>query len=233
MIGLGYVGLPLALGFAKAGFPVTGFDLDGEKVKAAGRGPLLHRGRALGGGRARRCAPGASTATADFAALADCDVINVCVPTPLTKTKDPDVSFIVRAVEDIRKRLRAGQLLILGSTTYPGTTHELFVPMLAGDRASSSAATSRWPSRPSASTPPTRSSRCAACRRWSAARRRSARSSPPRSTSAIFDHGGGGLVVAERRDGEAAREHLPRHQHRPRERGGADVQPPRASTSGR
>jgi UDP-N-acetyl-D-glucosamine dehydrogenase len=66
----------------------------------------------------------------DFAGLAACDVINVCVPTPLTKTKDPDVSFIVRAVEDIRKRLRAGQLLILGSTTYPGTTHDLFVPIL-------------------------------------------------------------------------------------------------------
>ena len=130
MIGLGYVGLPLALGFAKAGFRVTGFDLDGEKVKAPGRGPLLHRGRALGARSREVVRAGASRRRADFAALADCDVINVCVPTPLTKTKDPDVSFIVRAVEDIRKRLRAGQLLILGSTTYPGTTHELFVPML-------------------------------------------------------------------------------------------------------
>ena len=62
--------------------------------------------------------------------LSRCDVINVCVPTPLTKTKDPDVSHMAKALEDIRKRLRSGQLIILGSTTYPGTTHELFVPML-------------------------------------------------------------------------------------------------------
>jgi UDP-N-acetyl-D-glucosamine dehydrogenase len=123
------VGLPLALGFARARFRVVGFDLDGEKVKAICEGrsyiedvPSADIADAVG---ARRF-----EATADFAALAGCDVINVCVPTPLTKTKDPDVSFIVRAVEDIRKRLRPGQLLILGSTTYPGTTHELFVPML-------------------------------------------------------------------------------------------------------
>jgi UDP-N-acetyl-D-glucosamine dehydrogenase len=129
VIGLGYVGLPLALGFAKAGFPVVGFDLDGEKVKA------LAEGRSYiedvpASEIAEQSRAGRLAATADFDALADCDVINVCVPTPLTKTKDPDVSFIVRAVEDIRKRLRPGQLLILGSTTYPGTTHELFVPML-------------------------------------------------------------------------------------------------------
>ena len=66
-------------------------------------------------------------ATGDFEELARCDVINVCVPTPLTKTKDPDVSHIVSAVEQIRRRLRAGQLVILGSTPYPGTTHKLFV----------------------------------------------------------------------------------------------------------
>jgi UDP-N-acetyl-D-glucosamine dehydrogenase len=129
VIGLGYVGLPLALGFARAGFPVTGFDLDAEKVKslAEGRSYIedVPSGEIVEAIRTGRLA-----ASADFDALAGCDVINVCVPTPLTKTKDPDVSFIVRAVEDIRKRLRPGQLLILGSTTYPGTTHELFVPML-------------------------------------------------------------------------------------------------------
>jgi UDP-N-acetyl-D-glucosamine dehydrogenase len=129
VIGLGYVGLPLAIGFAQRGFPVTGFDLDAEKVKALGEGrsyiedvPSEQVAAALREGR--------FAASSDFSGLAACDVINVCVPTPLTKTKDPDVSFIVRAVEDIRKRLRAGQLLILGSTTYPGTTHDLFVPML-------------------------------------------------------------------------------------------------------
>jgi len=129
VIGLGYVGLPLALEFAKAGFRVTGFDLDGEKVKTIAEGgsyiedvPAAEVAAETGAGRL--------SATTDFGALAEQDVINVCVPTPLTKTKDPDVSFIMSAVEDIRKRLRPGQLLILGSTTYPGTTHDLFVPLL-------------------------------------------------------------------------------------------------------
>jgi UDP-N-acetyl-D-glucosamine dehydrogenase len=129
VIGLGYVGLPLALGFARAGFPVSGFELDGEKVKALCEGrsyiedvPADEIAAAVRAGKL--------TASTDFAGLAGCDVINVCVPTPLTKTKDPDVSYIVRSVEDIRKRLRSGQLLILGSTTYPGTTHDLFVPLL-------------------------------------------------------------------------------------------------------
>jgi UDP-N-acetyl-D-glucosamine dehydrogenase len=131
VIGLGYVGLPLALGFAKAGFRVSGFELDGEKVKALseGRSYIEDVASAEIGQVVRE---GRFVASGDFDGLADCDVINVCVPTPLTKTKDPDVSYIVRAVEDIRKRLRPGQLLILGSTTYPGTTHELFVPILEG-----------------------------------------------------------------------------------------------------
>jgi len=100
---------------------VSGFELDGEKVKALNEGRSYIEdvsAEEIGA----PCARGGSFASADFAGLAECDVINVCVPTPLTKTKDPDVSFIVRAVEDIRKRLRGGQLLILGSTTYPGTT---------------------------------------------------------------------------------------------------------------
>ena len=131
VIGLGYVGLPLALGFAKAGFRVSGFELDGEKVKALseGRSYIEDVASAEIGQVVRE---GRFVASGDFDGLADCDVINVCVPTPLTKTKDPDVSYIVQAVEDIRKRLRPGQLLILGSTTYPGTTHELFVPILEG-----------------------------------------------------------------------------------------------------
>jgi UDP-N-acetyl-D-glucosamine dehydrogenase len=130
VIGLGYVGLPLALGFARVGFPVTGFELDGEKVKALNEGrSYIEDVSAEEIAAAARA--GRLTASTDFDGLAACDVINVCVPTPLTKTKDPDMSFIVRAVEDIRKRLRPGQLLILGSTTYPGTTHELFVPILS------------------------------------------------------------------------------------------------------
>jgi UDP-N-acetyl-D-glucosamine dehydrogenase len=129
VIGLGYVGLPLAVEFAKAGFPVVGFDLDGRKIESlkAGRSyiedvPSEEVAAASAAGRLR--------ATADFGELSRCDVINVCVPTPLTKTRDPDVSHMARALDDIRKRVRSGQLIILGSTTYPGTTHELFVPML-------------------------------------------------------------------------------------------------------
>jgi len=129
VVGLGYVGLPLVVEFAKAGFRVTGFELDAEKVR------MLSAGQSYiedvpAADVAKYHESGHLSATTDFGVLASMDVINVCVPTPLTKTKDPDVSYIVRAVEDIRKRLHAGQLVILGSTTYPGTTHELFVPML-------------------------------------------------------------------------------------------------------
>jgi UDP-N-acetyl-D-glucosamine dehydrogenase len=129
VVGLGYVGLPLALEFAKAGFRVTGFDLDAEKVRTLQQGgsyiedvPAADVKDAVAAGRLR--------AVADFGALASVDVINVCVPTPLTKTRDPDFSFMLRAVEEIGRRLRSGQLVILGSTTYPGTTAELYVPHL-------------------------------------------------------------------------------------------------------
>jgi UDP-N-acetyl-D-glucosamine dehydrogenase len=129
VIGLGYVGLPLSLAFARAGFGVVGFELDAEKVRALREGrsyledvPAADVVAAREGGRLE--------ATLDFALLSATDVINVCVPTPLTKSRDPDFSHLASAVEEIRKRLRAGQLVILGSTTYPGTTHELFRPLL-------------------------------------------------------------------------------------------------------
>ena len=129
VVGLGYVGLPLVVEFAKAGYRVTGFELDAEKVRTLSAGQsYIEDVPAADVAKYRES--GHLAATTDFGMLAAMDVINVSVPTPLTKTKDPDVSYIVRAVEDIRKRLRAGQLIILGSTTYPGTTHELFVPML-------------------------------------------------------------------------------------------------------
>ena len=129
VMGLGYVGLPLAMEFAKEGFRVTGFELDNEKVRS------LEEGRSYiedvpSASVAEARAAGRFEATTDFNLLSQMDVINVCVPTPLTKTKDPDMSFIVNAVEAIKKRLRSGQLVILGSTTYPGTTHDLFVPIL-------------------------------------------------------------------------------------------------------
>jgi len=129
VMGLGYVGLPLAVEFAKAGFPVTGFELDGEKVRAISESRSYIEDVPQADVAAMR-ENGRLHATTDMGELAGCDVINVCVPTPLTKTKDPDFSFMASAVEEIRKRLRGGQLVILGSTTYPGTTHELFLPLL-------------------------------------------------------------------------------------------------------
>ncbi|MCP3985459.1 MAG: nucleotide sugar dehydrogenase [bacterium] len=129
VMGLGYVGLPLALEFARAGFRVTGFDLDGEKVRTLNEGGTYIED-VPAEDVAREVEAGRLSASTDFTSLSAQDVVNVSVPTPLTKTKDPDVSHIVKAVEEIRKRLRSGQLVILGSTTYPGTTHDLFVPLL-------------------------------------------------------------------------------------------------------
>jgi UDP-N-acetyl-D-glucosamine dehydrogenase len=129
VIGLGYVGLPLALEFAKRGFTVTGFDLNRAKIESITRGEsYIEDVKAVE--IADAITRGQLFATVDFNRLSRCDVINVCVPTPLTRTKDPDVSHMASAMDEIRKRLRSGQLVVLGSTTYPGTTHELFVPML-------------------------------------------------------------------------------------------------------
>ena len=129
VIGLGYVGLPLAIEFARAGFTVDGIDVDEAKVKQ------LARGRSYVGDvpsedvlamlKAGRFRP-----TTDFRVLARADTVNICVPTPLNKTKDPDVSYIVAAATQVAKHLKKGQLVILESTTYPGTTDELILPML-------------------------------------------------------------------------------------------------------
>ena len=129
VIGLGYVGLPLALEFAKAGLRVIGFDVDEQKISSIQDGVSYIDDVPSKEVAAARSAE-KLTATDDFSELSACDIINVCVPTPLTKTKDPDVSFIVQALEEIRERIHSGQLIILGSTTYPGTTHELYVPIL-------------------------------------------------------------------------------------------------------
>ena len=129
IIGLGYVGLPLAVEFAKAGFQVTGIDVQESKVAKLKRGdsyvqdvsaealrPLVETGR--------------FSATTDFSVVADLDTVNIAVPTPLRKTKDPDMSYIVSACQEIAKYLCPGKLVILESTTYPGTTDELVMPML-------------------------------------------------------------------------------------------------------
>lgn len=124
IVGLGYVGLPLALTFAEQGFPVLGFDVDATKVKAleAGGSYLDH----IAAERvAARVADGRLQATVDFDRLAEADAILLCVPTPLTPQREPDMSFVVRTTEEVAARLRPGQLIVLESTTYPGTTDEL------------------------------------------------------------------------------------------------------------
>jgi UDP-N-acetyl-D-glucosamine dehydrogenase len=129
IVGQGYVGLPLAVAFAEAGLPVLGFDVDRMKVEAINAGqsyildvtdaelkPLVDKGLIV--------------ATTDFDRLAECGAVSICVPTPLSKTKEPDVSYIEAAISEIRQRLQPGQLIVLESTTYPGTTDELVQPKL-------------------------------------------------------------------------------------------------------
>ncbi len=129
VIGLGYVGLPLAVELASSGHRVLGVDLDQGKVESIGRGesyiqdvdssilaPLVEQGRLA--------------ATSDFSELCDVDTINIAVPTPLGKTRDPDISYIVSATDEIAKNISDGTLVILESTTYPGTTDEVILPKL-------------------------------------------------------------------------------------------------------
>lgn len=162
VIGLGYVGLPLALNFAKAGYQVTGIDLDRRKVAALREGesyisdvptsevrryvvvPVRHRQQSANGleqatGTALHATAtatntatrtGSFAATSDAAVLAECDAISICVPTPLSKTGDPDMSYIVSATEAIARYLHPGMVIVLESTTYPGTTREIVLPRL-------------------------------------------------------------------------------------------------------
>ena len=129
VIGLGYVGLPLAAEFARAGYHVTGFEIDAKRVATLNAGRSYIQDVPTRDVR-DHVRSGRLTATLDFDRLRSMDAIDICVPTPLRKTRDPDVSYIVSAVEEIAKRLRRGQLVVLESTTYPGTTDELVRPML-------------------------------------------------------------------------------------------------------
>src|SRR5437899_5302295 len=128
VIGQGYVGLPLAVEFARAGFNTTGLDTDLDRVIALNAGQsytpdvdsellkaVIEAGR--------------YEATSDASTLERSDVVIICVPTPLRKSKDPDISFVVAAAENVAAHFRPGQLVILESTTYPGTTEELLLPM--------------------------------------------------------------------------------------------------------
>ena len=129
VVGLGYVGLPLAVEFARSGFTTTGIDLDARKVEAIQQGTSYIPDVATSE-VARLVSDGQLQATTNFSVAAALDTINICVPTPLRKTKDPDMSFIVSAVEKVAAHLHPGMLVILESTTYPGTTEELVQPML-------------------------------------------------------------------------------------------------------
>ncbi len=129
VIGLGYVGLPLAMEIAAAGFHVIGIDLDGDKIATLKqrKSYILDVPEKT---ITRAMESGSFTPTSDFTVLADADAVSICVPTPLSKSRDPDISFILAATAEIRKHLRPGQLIVLESTTYPGTTNELILPEL-------------------------------------------------------------------------------------------------------
>lgn len=129
VIGMGYVGLPLAVELSKVGFVVRGIDIKEDKVALvnSGRSDVADvQDEELN----RLVKSGSLKATTDFATLKESDVVNICVPTPLSKTKDPDVSFILNAVKQIKRNLHPNQLVVLESTTYPGTTEELLLPIL-------------------------------------------------------------------------------------------------------
>jgi UDP-N-acetyl-D-glucosamine dehydrogenase len=127
IIGLGYAGLPLALAFAEAGFSVTGLDLNADRVAdvQAGRSYLVDVPE-----RRYAVAEGRLSATDDYAAVEELDALTICVPTPLSKTRTPDLGYVIAAVEAVAQHLQPGQLVILQSTTYPGTTHDVLRPIL-------------------------------------------------------------------------------------------------------
>src|SRR3954449_9857053 len=127
IIGLGYAGLPLAMLFAEGGFGVTGLDLNESRVQAVGEGRSylvdVPTERYQG-------VDGRLSATTDYAQVEELDALTICVPTPLSKTRTPDISYIVSAAESVASHLRGGQLIVLQSTTYPGTTEEIVLPIL-------------------------------------------------------------------------------------------------------
>ena len=127
IVGLGYAGLPLAMAFAEAGFDVTGIDLSDARVRA-----VTERRSYLVDVPAERydALQGDLKATTDYSAVADLDALTICVPTPLSKTRTPDLSYVVSAAESVAQNLRPGQLVVLQSTTFPGTTEEIVLPIL-------------------------------------------------------------------------------------------------------
>ncbi|MGB9693693.1 MAG: nucleotide sugar dehydrogenase, partial [Fervidobacterium sp.] len=129
VIGMGYVGLPLAVEKARAGYKVVGFDIQHKRVDMINRGEN-YIGDVDDSELRELASSGSLRATTDFDELEKCDVISICVPTPLDKFKQPDLSYIINSAHEIRRRLRKGQLIVLESTTYPGTTDEVVLPIL-------------------------------------------------------------------------------------------------------
>ena len=129
VVGLGYVGLPLAVELASAGYRVLGFDIN-EKVVDTVKAGRSHVGDVPSETLARFTAGGGITATTDMSRMSEADVVSICVPTPLSKTRDPDVSFVIAVANSLAKTVRAAQAIVLESTTYPGTTRELLLPRL-------------------------------------------------------------------------------------------------------
>src|SRR3954453_23230607 len=125
IIGLGYVGLPLTLLFSEERFRVTGFDIDREKVESLNHGiSYIHR---IETDHIRAAQKSGFQATADFAEIAQMDAVLICVPTPLNPDHTPDMSYVISTIEAVAPHLHAGQLVVLESTTYPGTTEEIIV----------------------------------------------------------------------------------------------------------
>jgi UDP-N-acetyl-D-glucosamine dehydrogenase len=129
IVGIGYVGLPLAVVFAEAGYRVTGIDLDQQKVNRINQG-ASYIDDISSERLATLTSEGRLTATTDFSVLATCDAVSICVPTPLRKTRDPDISYIINSTDQIVRYIHPGMLIVLESTTYPGTTAEVILPRL-------------------------------------------------------------------------------------------------------
>jgi UDP-N-acetyl-D-glucosamine dehydrogenase len=129
ILGLGYVGLPLAVVFAEAGFHVTGIDPDSRKVDSLKKS-ISYIPDVKTESVEKLVKSGMFSATTDFSVLKELDAVSICVPTPLRQTGDPDMSFIISATEELSKYMHKGMVVVLQSTTYPGTTRELLLPKL-------------------------------------------------------------------------------------------------------
>jgi UDP-N-acetyl-D-glucosamine dehydrogenase len=221
IIGLGYVGLPLARAFSTAGFRVLGFDIDTAKVEKLNAGRSFIKqipDETVAGMRAKGFA-----ATDQFDRLNEPDAILICVPTPLTEAREPDLTYVVNSAHAIAGRLRPGQLVVLESTTYPSTTRGVMLPIL--ERAGLTAGTDFFVAfSPSARTRATRRTPSATSRRWSEGwttqRRRRVRSvHGDRAEGGAGEHAGGGGGVQD------PGEHVPGGEHRAGERAEGAVRP--------